>query len=116
MRDDTKVIQGDTDDFVIKVNDDEIPVCTGEFYRMRRIGAFVKEYEDSEDTIKLYGITSDGKMYVSEKDDFDKTDEEFDDWAKRAGCDNFKDFKVLSNDKAQAKWGKYSLNDGMTVT
>lgn len=98
MRDDTKVIQGDTDDFVIKVNDDEIPVCTGEFYRMRRIGAFVKEYEDLEDTIKLYGITSDGKTYVSEKDDFDKTDEEFDDWAKRAGC-NVSHIKFMSHEE-----------------
>lgn len=114
MRDDSKPILGGTDDLVIKINEGEIAVCTGEFYRLRRIGAFVKEYEDSEDTIKLYGVTVDGKIYVSEKDDFDKTDEEFASWSKRALKD-VSPIKILTLEEALEEQRKYNVLDGRTV-
>lgn len=71
-------------DFVIDIKPGEIAITTGKFYEMREKGQFVKFYADPDDTIKLYGITADGKVYVSEKDDFEKTDEEFESWRRRA--------------------------------
>lgn len=82
-------------DFVIDIKPSEIAITTGKFYEMRKNGQFVKSYADPDDTIKLYGITADGKVYVSEKDDFDKTDEEFESWRRRAGCD-LSGFKFLT--------------------
>lgn len=114
MRDDSKPILGDTDDFVIIVNEGEIAVCTGEFYRLRRIGAFVKEYQDAKDTIKLYGITADNKIYVSEKDDFDKTEEEIKSWSERVSK-FLEPMIILTEEEALRDQELYNPLDGRTV-
>lgn len=103
MRDDSRPIDSTGWEPVIKINNGETAVCPGEFYRLRRINAFVKEYEDKDDSLKLYGITADGTVYVSVKCDDDMTDEEFDEWARRSGCAEVKDIVILTEEEALAK-------------
>jgi hypothetical protein len=61
---------------VIEIEDGEIDVVPGEFWDMRKEGLFVKEYVDENDSLKLVGVTQDGKVYVTEKQLEDMTDEE----------------------------------------
>lgn len=115
MRDNSKVIDSTGWESVITVNEGETLVCTGEFYRLKEIGFFKKVWEDSVDTIKLYGRGQDGKIYVSEKDDSDKTDEEFADWAHRSGADDFSNMIFLTKEEADKIYneafngGKFSI-------
>ena len=68
---------------VIKVNDGEIPLSPGDFWRKNKAGNFVSMEESDEDSIKLIGIDSNNTIFVSEKLDDDMNDEEYDTYSKR---------------------------------
>ena len=86
--------------FVIIINENEIPVSPGDFYRMRERGDFVSWKIDGNDFAKVIGIASDGKIYVSEKLDDEMTDKECREYYARKGAsEKTFDDKVISTDE-----------------
>ena len=76
----TKNIIASPDELVVKVNNGEIPVYPGVFYRMKKDGFLVSWERDEEDSFKVIGKTGDDDIYVSELTDDEMTDEEFDEY------------------------------------
>lgn len=68
---------------VIDVKDGEILLSSDVFYAMCDKELFVRQWIDSDDSIKLCGITKDNKIYVTEKNGTSFTPEEEDSWLRR---------------------------------
>lgn len=73
------------DDFAVKINEGEILVWPGVFYRMKTGGYLVSWERDVDDPVKVIGRTENGDIYVSELIDDEMTDEEFDSYYARKG-------------------------------
>ncbi len=65
---------------VIAINNNEIPVSPGDFWRMNEAGMFTDTKIDDNDFVKIYGYTSDGKTYVSERSTNHFTEEQMNEY------------------------------------
>lgn len=92
----TKNIIASPDELVVKVNNGEIPVYPGVFYRMKKDGFLVSWERDEEDSFKVIGKTGDGDIYVSELTDDEMTDEECNAYYARHGVTNDSIEKLFS--------------------
>jgi hypothetical protein len=84
---------------IFEVKDNEISVCPGEFWDMRKSGLFEKEYYDKEEPFKLVGITKDGKTYVTEKPIECMTKAEYNEYNKRCPEEDDEIFSHLTIDE-----------------
>ena len=74
-------------ELLITVNDGEIPVSPGDFWRMESAKMFSVVNRDDNDKLKLIGCSHSGKIYVSQKTIPSLTDDESVEYRKRAGIE-----------------------------
>ena len=83
---DTNIIKNGipfTGKLVITVNDGEIPVSPGDFWRMNKENMFTNVSVDGRDCLKLVGVSKDGEVFVSVKVDEEMTETELQEYCKR---------------------------------
>lgn len=88
---DTNIIKNGipfTGKLVITVNDGEIPVSPGDFWRMESAGMFSVVKRDDNDQLKLIGCSHSGEIYVSQKTIPSLTEDESVEYRKRAGIES----------------------------
>jgi hypothetical protein len=88
---------------IVKIKDGEMSVCPGEFADMHDSGLFVKEYYDEDDSLKLVGMTKDGKVYVTEKDLLSLTEEETIEYMNRNSFSKSERFTAAAREKADER-------------
>lgn len=105
-----KDITPPSDFFVIKINEGEIPVYPGVFYRMKTSGYLISWERDANDPVKVTGKTEDGDTYVSELTDNEMTENEYIAYYARKGInldDVEKEFSnniPTKNDRPEGTW------------
>ena len=74
-----KIIMGDIpnkEKLIIKINENEIPLTTGDFWRMQQNNKFTKTWIDKNDFAKIIGITPTGEKFTAKRCDEDLNENE----------------------------------------